>query len=81
MAEAQPQPIDPKLNPLTEDELNELKTAKGALGDVIASIDAAEQCGTDCQQFRQLVEMPGARIDAIEKTYFANPIGVQSPVI
>jgi len=51
----------------------DLKLAKEALGDVISSIEAAEQCGTDCQQFRTLVEMLGARIDAMESTYFANP--------
>ncbi len=72
MAESKAAPIDPKLNPLTSEDLQDLKTAKSALGDVISSIEAAEQCGTDCQQFRSLVEMLGARIDAMENTYFAS---------
>ena len=45
MAESKAAPIDPKLNPLTSEDLQDLKTAKSALGDVISSIEAAEQCG------------------------------------
>tara|TARA_R110002020_G_scaffold213402_2_gene420173 strand:- start:638 stop:868 length:231 start_codon:yes stop_codon:yes gene_type:complete len=74
MAEAKAAPIEHELNPLTNKDLQDLKTAKSALGDVISTIEAAEQCGTDCQQFRQLVEMLGARIDAMENTYFSQPL-------
>jgi hypothetical protein len=73
MADAKASPIDPRLNPLVAEDLTDLKKAKDILSDVIASTEAAEQCGTDCQQFRSLVEMLGARIDAMNTTYFSNP--------
>ena len=70
MATAQPTAIDPKLNPLKPEDQQKLIDAKNGLNDVVKVIEAAEECGTDCQQFRQLVEMLGARIQAMEQTYF-----------
>tara|TARA_R110002020_G_scaffold131981_1_gene294889 strand:+ start:744 stop:974 length:231 start_codon:yes stop_codon:yes gene_type:complete len=73
MAENQPVAIDPSLNPLTQKELTLLTEAKDKMTNVIKVIEAAEQCGTDCQQWRSLLEMLSARIDAMEKTYFSTP--------
>ena len=73
MAEEKAKPIDPSLNPLTSKERQLLVEAKDKMGNVIKVIEAAEQCGTDCQQWRQLLEMLSARIDAMDNTYFSQP--------
>ena len=73
MATTEPKAIDPKLNPLGELEKQKLLDAKKSLGDVVKVIEAAEQCGTECQHFRTIVEMLGSRIDAMEKVYFKQP--------
>jgi hypothetical protein len=73
MASAEPKSLDPKLNPLGEEERTKLNQAKQSLGDVVKVIEAAEQCGTECQHFRTIVEMLGSRIDAMEKVYFKQP--------
>ena len=55
------------------EELGEALSPPDISEDVIKVIEAAEQCGTDCQQWRQLLEMLSARIDAMDNTYFSQP--------
>lgn len=54
---------------LPADKVATLKAAQRELHDVLPLIDEAEQCGIECQQYRQLAEEVQERITKI-LTYF-----------
>jgi hypothetical protein len=60
-------------SPLTRAQYDELKKAERIVLDTLPMIDAAEQCGIECQQYRGMVQSLMEQMSAIQ-TQFFNPV-------
>jgi hypothetical protein len=54
---------------LTPERIQQLKQAQRNLHDLLPEFDAAEQCGIECQQFRQMAGEAQDKIKALLTNY------------
>ena len=61
------------MNPFTRADFDLLKTEQRRLTDLLPVLDRAEQCGVECQAFREVAREFLTRLGLIEKNFMTPP--------
>ena len=58
---------------LTREKFEELREAQRRANELVEALDAAEQCGADCEVFREVNAEQLRRLQEIERQFFSPP--------
>ena len=65
-------PISEQLeNPLTDDDLRDIERAERMLHDLAPVVAKAENCGMECQHFREVMEALSKDLAAFKANFFS----------